>query len=67
MNIYAMLLYCAYKVAESNKKDDISIYYKLEEEIYNIIEHGTEYNLNHKTIKLTKIIQYINNVFKEEI
>ena len=67
MNIYAILLYCAYKVAESNKKDDISIYYKLEEEIYNIIEHSTKYNLNHKTIKLTKIIQYINNVFKEEI
>ena len=65
-NLYAMLLYCAYKI-DRNNYDGIEIYYKIGEAIEDISEQQIkEWKLEYKTVKLNLVIQYFDNIFKEE-
>ena len=65
-NLYAILLYCAYKI-DRNNYDGIEIYYKIAEAIEDISEKQTkEWKLEYKTVKLNLVIQYFDNIFKEE-
>ncbi len=65
-NLYAMLLYCAYKI-DRNNYDGIEIYYKIGEAIEDISEQQIkDWKLEYKTVKLNLVIQYFDNIFKEE-
>ena len=65
-NLYAMLLYCAYKI-DRNDCDGIEVYYKIAEAIEDISEQQIkEWKLEYKTVKLNLVIQYFDNIFKEE-
>ena len=65
-NLYAMLLYCAYKI-DRNNYDGIEIYYKIAEAIEDISgQLIKEWKLEYKTVKLNLVIQYFDNIFKEE-
>lgn len=64
-NLYAMLLYCAYKI-DRNNCDGIEIYYKIGEAIEDISEQQIkDWKLEYKTVKLNLVIQYFDNIFKE--
>ncbi len=64
-NLYAMLLYCAYKI-DRNNYDGIEIYYKIAEAIEDISgQQIKEWKLEYKTVKLNLVIQYFDNIFRE--
>ena len=64
-NLYAMLLYCAYKI-DRNNYDGIEIYYKIAEAIEDISgQQIKEWKLEYKTVKLNLVIQYFDDIFRE--
>ena len=66
INLRGIFLYLAHRIIEKHK-DDIEIYYKIAEAIEDITEtQKTEWKLDLKTVKINQILQYFNELFKEE-